>query len=181
MPTRCAGDNTSFNFLQRIILISHLLFTNHSDICFKILRQNRICNDREGLRRPASHAEGEEDSLAALRAEQSSCSHLRRRIAIKGGARGGVVNKLGGTGWLGGTCGHTLGASVWETHGQGRNCHIYDELTNVDREPFFSRRTVIAVEGLFCRLLMMTKMRTGDKVEDRPGCSCWTKRPLGSF
>ena len=49
------------------------------------------------------------------------------------GERGeGVVNKLGGTGWLGGTCGHTLGASVWETHGQGRNCHIYD----VDREPF---------------------------------------------
>ena len=114
-------------------MISHLLFTIYSDICFKILRQNRICNDREGLRRPASHAEGEEDSLAALRAEQSSCSHLRTRIAIKGARGGGwVVNKLGGTGWLGGTCGHTLGASVWETHGQGRNCHIYD----VDREPF---------------------------------------------
>ena len=51
-------------------MISHLLFTIHSGICFKILRQNRIRNDREGLRRPASHAEGEEDSLAALGAEQ---------------------------------------------------------------------------------------------------------------
>ena len=70
-------------------MISHLLFTIHSVICLKILRQNRIRNDREGLRRPASHAEGEEDSLAALGAEQSSCSHLRRRIAITGGRAGG--------------------------------------------------------------------------------------------
>ena len=45
---------------------------------------------------------------------------------------------------------------MWSHFGQlrlgdsrGRDCHIYDVLTNVDREPFFSRRTVIAVEGLF--------------------------------
>ena len=126
-------------------MISHLLFTIHNDIYFKILRQNRIRNDREGLRRPASHAEGEEDSLAALGAEQSSCSHLRRRIATKGGAQG-VVNKLRGTGW--GAHVVTLWAPSSGRLTGARLSHLRCAY-KCRLGTIFSRRTVIAVEGLF--------------------------------
>ena len=151
-------------------MISHLLFTIHNDIYFKILRQNRIRNDREGLRRPASHAEGEEDSLAALGAEQSSCSHLRRRIATKGGAQG-VVNKLRGTGW--GAHVVTLWAPSSGRLTGARLSHL--------RCAYKCEEDCYCCGGTFLLLMMITKMRTGDKVEDRLGCSCRTKRPLGSF